>query len=73
MKDPDCVIDATRKGNKSRFINHSSKPNCEPKIRHTPLQPKIYIFALMDIAIGEELFIDYRYTEENAKLHGLDC
>ena len=70
-KEPDCVIDATRKGNKSRFINHSNKPNCQPKIRFG-IDPKIVIFALSDIQIGEELFIDYQYTEENAKLHGLD-
>ncbi len=51
------VIDATRDGNESRFINHSCDPNCETEIK----RGRIYIFALRDINLGEELAYDYGY------------
>ncbi|MFN0097206.1 MAG: SET domain-containing protein [Gemmatimonadaceae bacterium] len=51
------VIDATRDGNESRFINHSCDPNCETEIK----RGRIFIFALREIAVGEELAYDYGY------------
>jgi SET domain-containing protein len=51
------VIDATHGGNESRYINHSCDPNCESEIE----RGRVYIFALRDIAPGEELHYDYAY------------
>lgn len=51
------VIDATRDGNESRFINHSCDPNCESEVE----KGRVYIFALRDIKKGEELHYDYAY------------
>ncbi|MCE9600977.1 MAG: SET domain-containing protein-lysine N-methyltransferase [Gemmatimonadetes bacterium] len=51
------VIDATRDGNESRYINHSCDPNCESEVE----KGRVYIFALRDIRKGEELHYDYAY------------
>jgi SET domain-containing protein len=51
------VIDATYGGNESRFINHSCDPNCETEIE----KGRVYIFAIRDIPVGEELHYDYAY------------
>lgn len=51
------VIDATVDGNESRFINHSCEPNCESEI----VNGRVFISALRDIAVGEELAYDYAY------------
>nr|WP_208299990.1 SET domain-containing protein-lysine N-methyltransferase [Aquabacterium sp. A08] len=50
------VIDALHGGNASRWINHSCAPNCEAQ--ETP-EGRVFIWALRDIAAGEELFYDY--------------
>lgn len=51
------VIDASRGGNESRFINHSCEPNCETEID----RGRVFVFALRDIRVGEELAYDYGY------------
>lgn len=51
------VIDATYDGNESRFINHSCDPNCEAEIG----KGRVFISAIKDIAVGEELHYDYGY------------
>ena len=51
------VIDASRGGNEARFINHSCDPNCETEIE----KGRVYIFALREIPVGEELHYDYAY------------
>jgi hypothetical protein len=50
------VIDGGRFGNIARYINHSCDPNCE-----TVLQgERVFIEAVRDIVVGEELLMDYR-------------
>lgn len=51
------VIDATYDGNESRYINHSCDPNCEAEIE----RGRVWISAIKDIAVGEELHYDYAY------------
>lgn len=51
------VIDASHGGNEARFINHSCDPNCETEIE----KGRVYIVALRDIPVGEELHYDYAY------------
>jgi histone-lysine N-methyltransferase SETD2 len=58
------VIDATRKGNLSRFLNHSCRPNCETQKWQVGAELSIGIFALRDIAAGEELTFDYHFERD---------
>jgi uncharacterized protein len=52
------VIDANRKGNVARWINHSCIPNCEA----VEEDERIYIEAIRDIKRGEELGYEYNIT-----------
>jgi uncharacterized protein len=52
------VVDAAVGGNESRFINHSCAPNCEAVIEDGR---RIFIEAIRDIPVGEELVYDYQY------------
>ncbi|XP_057980671.1 histone-lysine N-methyltransferase SUVR5 [Malania oleifera] len=59
------VIDATRYGNVSRFINHSCSPNL---VNHQVLVESmeyqlahVGLYASRDIAVGEELTYGYRF------------
>ncbi|PNT64346.1 hypothetical protein BRADI_4g27797v3 [Brachypodium distachyon] len=60
------VIDATNKGNKSRFINHSCQPNTEMQKWTVDGETRVGIFALRDIKKGEELTYDYKFVQFGA-------
>ncbi|KAL6320498.1 hypothetical protein AAG906_007577 [Vitis piasezkii] len=62
----DMVIDATYKGNKSRYINHSCDPNTEMQKWRIDGETRIGIFATRDIKRGEHLTYDYQFVQFGA-------
>eukprot|EP01028_Stygiella_incarcerata_P013877 TRINITY_DN855_c0_g1_i1.p1 TRINITY_DN855_c0_g1~~TRINITY_DN855_c0_g1_i1.p1 ORF type:complete len:734 (-),score=155.47 TRINITY_DN855_c0_g1_i1:1764-3965(-) len=65
------AIDAMRKGNKARFINHSDSPNCEARLVVVGHDHHIKVMAKRDIVAGEELFLDYNYQKDSRKKHDI--
>jgi SET domain-containing protein len=70
------VVDAAVGGNEARFINHSCAPNCEAVIEDGR---RIFIEAIRDIPVGEELVYDYQYertddhTAEDERFYSCRC
>ncbi|VVB03320.1 unnamed protein product [Arabis nemorensis] len=62
----DMVIDATHKGNKSRYINHSCNPNTQMQKWIIDGETRIGIFATCDIKKGEHLTYDYQFVQFGA-------
>ncbi|KAF5292834.1 hypothetical protein FQA39_LY13879 [Lamprigera yunnana] len=66
----DAVIDATQKGNISRFINHSCDPNAETQKWTVNGELRIGFFFKRAIIAGKEITFDYqfqRYGKEAQK------
>ncbi|KAK2196360.1 bifunctional SET domain superfamily/SET domain/Post-SET domain/FY-rich [Babesia duncani] len=64
--DEQLIVDATRRGTMSRFINHSCDPNCicriitcENGLKH------IVIFTKTDVKAGIEITYDYQFGVES--------
>ncbi|KAL2917327.1 hypothetical protein HK105_202991 [Polyrhizophydium stewartii] len=53
-------IDASKRGNISRFINHSCAPNCSLQKWVVGTSVRMGIFAIKDIKRGVELTFDYK-------------
>lgn len=68
------VIDATSKGNKARFINHSCNPNCIAKvIKHDNGSNSIVIYAKQVIQEDEEITYDYKFPREDSEEEKIRC
>ncbi|KAI8823659.1 uncharacterized protein EV422DRAFT_521890 [Fimicolochytrium jonesii] len=66
-------IDAGRKGNVSRFMNHSCDPNCALHKWIVGERWRIGMFTLKDIAVGEEFTFDYKFKRYGAKAQSCYC
>ncbi|KAL8293661.1 hypothetical protein RQP46_000362 [Phenoliferia psychrophenolica] len=69
--DEDLVVDATKKGNLGRLINHCCAPNCTAKIITINGEKKIVIYAKTNIEPGEEVTYDYHFPHEEVKIRCL--
>jgi uncharacterized protein len=66
--DKRTVIDAGVGGNDARFINHACDPNCESEIEGG----RVFIDAIRDIAVGDELNYDYQIGRERSDPPNVD-
>lgn len=66
--DGDLVVDATKKGNLGRLINHCCSPNCTAKIITINGEKKIVIYAKVTIELGDEVTYDYHFPKEDVKI-----
>ena len=63
------IVDATRRGNLGRFINHSCDPNAYARtIQLDARTKKIVIFSRRDMHAGEEVTYDYKFPIEDDKI-----
>ncbi|MCI0597796.1 SET domain-containing protein [Candidatus Parcubacteria bacterium] len=65
------TIDGKPKWNKAGYINHSCRPNAEPKVRNH----RVFIMARRAIKAGEEIVYDYgkEYFNDHIKPYGCRC
>ena len=59
----DYIIDAEEKGNWTRFMNHSHKPNCEDRILMVDGRREVWFVSLEDIPAGTPLTFDYSWGD----------
>ncbi|CAN4113290.1 unnamed protein product [Withania somnifera] len=57
------TIDATFKGNLSRFLNHSCDPNCKLEKWQVEGETRVGVFAAQSIEVGEALTYDYKFVQ----------
>jgi SET domain-containing protein len=63
------AIDGKMRKNTARYINHSCEPNCHTEqFGHT-----IWIVAIKDIQVGEELTSHYGYDDEDYANNPCHC
>lgn len=58
------AIDASNSTDPMRFTNHSCEPNAVMRIR----QGRVEFYAIRDIAVGEELTVNYGPTHHEGRL-----
>lgn len=61
LNEAQCV-DATVKGNLAHLLNHSCDPNCRSATVTIDSVDHVVIFTMRDVAAGEELTYDYRFS-----------
>jgi hypothetical protein len=65
------TIDGSVRENIARYINHACKPNAESDVK--PRKRKVYIRAIKDIEVGEEINYDYGTDYFKAYLKPIGC
>lgn len=69
----DEIIDATVKGNMTRFINHSCEPNCETQKWTVNGDLRIGFFTIKDLEAGDEVTFDYQFQRYGRKAQKCYC
>ena len=69
----DEVVDASRKGNIARFINHSCRPNLAVEKWYVNRVPRLGLWAKRPITAGEELSYDYKVKWSGDPDHAQTC
>jgi uncharacterized protein len=63
------ALDGSTRKNTARLINHSCEPNCQTEqCGHT-----IWIVAIRDIEVGEELTYNYGYKRDDEPVEPCHC
>ncbi|RWS15021.1 uncharacterized protein B4U79_12280 [Dinothrombium tinctorium] len=69
----DEIIDATEKGNLTRFVNHSCDPNAETQKWTVNGELRIGFFAKRNLEIGDEITFDYQFQRYGEKAQRCYC
>ncbi len=69
----DLFIDATQKGNISRYFNHSCDPNCETQKWTVNGELRIGFFTRRPVSANEELTFDYQFQTVGKKQQKCYC
>ena len=67
------IVDASRKGNIARFVNHSCNPNIQVEKWYVHRTPRIGMFAKRNIFPGEELSYNYSVKSTGNLAHAQKC
>eukprot|EP00041_Stephanoeca_diplocostata_P018202 m.379390 g.379390 ORF g.379390 m.379390 type:complete len:687 (-) comp20953_c0_seq1:513-2573(-) len=59
--DADHIIDASKHGSITRFVNHSCDPNCKLEKWLVDGYQRLGFYAMKDMQAGDEVTIDYQY------------
>lgn len=71
--DKDRIIDAGPAGNHARFMNHSCSPNCMTQKWVVDGSNRVGLFAIRDIAKGEELTFNYNLVARGGEKTRCHC
>lgn len=69
----DLVVDATRKGNVARLVNHCCTPNCSARILTVNGRKHIVLFARDWIPSGHEITYDYKLAQPKDEEDASPC
>ena len=69
----DEIVDASRKGNIARFINHSCYPNLQVEKWYVNRTPRLGLWAKRPIRAGEELSYNYSVKWTGNQDHAQEC
>lgn len=69
----DEVIDAQKKGNVARFMNHSCNPNCQLQKWMVGDQIRMGFFAIKHVRAGAELTFDYKFERYGLEAQRCYC
>ena len=58
------IVDATKKGNTTRWVNHSCEPNCATRCVVLDGKRRVVLYSSRNVEAGEELTYDYQFAPD---------